>query len=289
MDVVFVTGMSGSGIGSSVRIFDDLGFCAIDNLPLSLISSTIDHFVSKEHDSEKLAFGIHFSSKKDISIFFEAMKSLQNTNNIRVIYLDCNDEALVSRYKLSRRPHPFCKMNLTMIEAVQCQRKELEAVKKLAEVSVDTTYFTLKNLKSFVEAQFEDLGKKRLMSLNLISFGFKHGALSAVDNLFDVRFLPNPYYVKNLRSLSGKDEKVINYLRDNESVSLFFERLKAWLCWIIPQYYQEGRHYLHVGIGCSGGQHRSVYFVEELEKYLLSHFDVDLIVTKSHRDLSNPF
>ncbi len=287
MELIILTGMSGAGKSQACDFFEDQGFFCIDNLPPMILPELAKTFFKGQggegYGIEKLAFVVDIRSKELLKGFGEAKKKIEKEIGCpyRIIFLEANDQVLVSRYRQTRRKHPLAK-ELSLSEAIAQERKLLAGIRGIATNVIDTSMMAIPALRDELGALIED-DQNTGMSVFVESFGFKYGLPVDCDNVIDVRFLPNPYYIPELKGMSGKDEGVIDYLESFEETEKFIRKQFSLMNYLIPLYIKEGKGRLHIGIGCTGGRHRSVYIAERLNKYLskkgyksrVHHRDID--------------
>jgi len=267
-DLVVITGMSGSGKGTVVKAFEDLGFFCIDNLPVPLIPKFIDGFHTSGGEVERAALVIDIRAGEALRDLEKTLAQLREYEfRLFVLYLEARVAVLVRRFSETRRPHPLTS-DRSLQAAIQLERKRLRKIRDLADVVIDTSEYSIHQVKALVMDRFRTYPRGGSLNVNLLSFGYKHGVPLEADLLFDVRFLPNPHFVSGLRSLTGKDRKVIRYMRSFSETAEFTERVRNFLQYLVPFYVREGKSYLTVGIGCTGGRHRSVYVANELGRTL---------------------
>jgi UPF0042 nucleotide-binding protein len=267
-ELVIVTGMSGSGKGTVLKAFEDLGFFCIDNLPVPLIPKFIEgiHVSGGIVERAALVIDVRAGEKlRDLDKIFASLREFEF--RLFVLYLEAQEEVLVRRFSETRRPHPLTG-DKSLRTAIRLERKRLRAIRDRADVIIDTSSYSIHQVKALVMDRFRGHPMAEKLIVHLVSFGYKHGVPMESDLLFDVRFLPNPFFVAGLRMLSGKNAKVAKYMRSFEETKEFTRRLLDFLKYLIPLYIKEGKAYLTVGIGCTGGRHRSVYLVEELARSL---------------------
>jgi UPF0042 nucleotide-binding protein len=265
-DLVIVTGMSGSGKGTVLKAFEDLGFFCIDNLPVPLIPKFIEgiHISSGEVERAALVIDIRAGERlRDLEMIMARLRELEF--RLFVLYLEARDDVLVRRFSETRRPHPLT-AEKPLLHSIRQERRHLRSIRDLADVIIDTSELSIHQVKGLVTNRFRMHPRAAALSINIVSFGYKHGIPLEADLLFDVRFLPNPHFVPRLRSLTGRDRKVVRYMRSFPETRQFVRRLGAFLKYLVPFYVREGKSYLTVGIGCTGGRHRSVFIAEELAK-----------------------
>ena len=283
-DVVIITGMSGAGRTEAMHTFEDLGYFVIDNLPPSLILSVAQMSGLNTGVGRHLAVVCDLRTQSFFGELEDALDSLTaHEFSYGVVFLDASDEALRRRYGLARRPHPLAREGESTLEAVRRERRRLANIRSHASVIIDTTNMKPKQLRSRLHDAFSQLSDQQLMEVHVFSFGFKHGMPEEADLLIDVRFLPNPYWDPEMRELTGRDERVRSYVLDNPQAKEFLEAWHRLLDCVMPGYVAEGKSRLSIGVGCSGGQHRSVALAEECAAYLSS---AGYHVSTSHRDLA---
>ncbi len=269
-DLVVVTGMSGSGKGTALKAFEDLGFFCIDNLPVPLISRFVEGINVSGSEVDRAVIGVDIRAGeklRDLEVILADLR--QYAFHLFVLYLEARDEVLVRRFSETRRPHPLT-VDKPLREAIRLERARLRKIREIADVTIDTSEYSVHQVKALVMERFRTHPRSAALNLHLLSFGYKHGIPLEVDLLFDARFLPNPYFVPKLRALTGRDPRVAKYLKSFPETREFVKRIKEFLRYLIPYYIREGKSYLTVGVGCTGGRHRSVFIVEELGKALKS-------------------
>ena len=278
--VLVVTGMSGAGRSSAAKILEDLGYTVIDNLPPQLLSLAVQaHDLPQSHGH--LAVVIDSRGGLPIDELRYAMQELEREGILtRIVFLDAEDDVIVSRYEENRRPHP---LGLdTISEAIDAERRLLGQLKEMADVVIDTSNLNVHELRERLTSQFSEDEMNRPMRVSIRSFGFKHGTPRDTDLVFDVRFLPNPHWVPELRELRGTHQPVSDYVLRSEGAKEFVDRIDELLEFLIPRFQSEGKSYLSIGIGCTGGHHRSVAIAEELAGRLSAH---GVNASVRHRDM----
>lgn len=282
MELIIVTGVSGAGKTVALKTLEDQGYYCVDNLPVSLIFQFAQLSV-KNKDINAFAIGIDTRAGKDLDGIPEVLSQLDNANiKYKTIYLDASDSVLIKRFKESRRSHPLARKG-RIEEGLELERQALGWLKSKADFLIDTTNLLTKDLKVQL---LEIISGNKVHYQNLVvtamSFGFKYGLPDDADLVFDVRFLPNPFYVEALKEKTGHEKDVRDYCLSNESGTSFLEKLFDLIDFLLPSYIKEGRTQLVIAIGCTGGQHRSVAVTEELNKHLAGNKDI--IVKTLHRD-----
>ena len=281
MKYIIVTGLSGSGKSEAMRALEDMGFYCVDNLPPTLIPKFAELCYQSNSTIDKVALGIDVRGRK----FFEALHESLNTLRkdkypFEVLYLDCADDVLLKRYKMTRRNHPLA-INRQIPEGIKMERTILEPLKEIADCIIDTSNMKPKDLKEEISKIYAHGEVNNNLTISVVSFGFKHGIPSDSDLVFDVRFLPNPYYVDELRSKTGEDQEVRDYVMDADISHQFYEKLIDMINFLVPQYIEEGKHHLVISIGCTGGRHRSVTISNLISDELMK---LGYRVVKKHRD-----
>jgi UPF0042 nucleotide-binding protein len=280
-DLVIVTGMSGSGKGTVLRAFEDLGFFCVDNLPVPLICKFIEGINTSGGEVERAALGIDVRAGEGLRELAGITSDLRGLQfRVTLLYLEARDEVLVRRFSETRRPHPLAG-DRPLPDAIRLERRRLRQVQEFADESIDTSAYSVHEVKSAIMERFRARPRSRGLQLHLLSFGYKLGIPLEADLLFDVRFLPNPYFVPGLRSLSGRNRKISRYLLSFPETRQFVQRLADFVGYLVPFYIREGKSYLTLAVGCTGGRHRSVFIVEELARRLKS---TKLAMRVRHRD-----
>jgi RNase adapter protein RapZ len=283
-DLVIVTGMSGSGKGTVLRTFEDLGFFCIDNLPIPLIPKFIEGIHVAGGGFKHAALVIDVRAGEKLHDLERVLKELRKSSfHLFVLYLEARDEILVRRFSETRRPHPLSSER-SLREAIQTERRRLRKLRDFADVAIDTSDCTVHQVKALVIQRFRRRTQLEVLSVHLLSFGYKNGIPLEADLVFDSRFLPNPFFVPRLKALSGRDRKVSEYLRSFPETKEFVKRIGDLLQYLLPHYAREGKSNLTIAIGCTGGRHRSVFLVEELAKVLK---DKKRSIQVRHRDAEN--
>ena len=281
---MIVTGLSGSGKTHALRALEDLGYFCVDNLPTQLIPKLAELAGRDDAQLDKVALVVDIREAAFLREFPAALRSLRAKPHSRptLIFLEASHSALVRRFSETRRPHPLAP-DRSVSEGIRDERDKLAAIRSMADMVVDTSRLTVHELREIFMRMSRDQGTRRAeMVVTLLSFGFKHGLPEDVDLAFDVRCLPNPHFVDRLRPLTGRDQPVIRYMRRHKATNDFIDRLSSFLRFAVPHYVREGKTYLTVGIGCTGGQHRSVMIAEALKHELGAVAGVRVRV--KHRD-----
>lgn len=279
--VLIVTGMSGAGRSSAANILEDLEYVVIDNLPPALLGSAVKaHDIPEKHTH--LAVVIDARSGLPLDELKDALMALGRDNIVtRIVFLDADDDVIIKRYEENRRPHP---LGLDTIgESIQAERGMTEPLREMADVVIDTTSLNIHELRDRMTTLFSEDEAPRPMRVSIRSFGFKHGALRDADIVFDVRFLPNPHWVPELRDLVGTDPAVRDYVLSGDGAEEFVEQAGSLLGFMIPRFEAEAKSYLTIGIGCTGGHHRSVAIAEALAERLKEQ---GVKASVQHRDIA---
>ncbi len=279
-ELVILTGMSGSGKLSALKAFEDLGYYSVDNLPLDLVPRFAD-LIRQSKEGQRAALVVDVREGMRLDEFPAILKKVRKVLPTRVVFLEASDDALVRRFSETRRPHPLGRSD-TVLRSIKAERKRLDPIRNVADIVLDTTKFNVHELRAHINAQFEREESDRNLTISSISFGFKNGVPSEADLVFDVRFLPNPHFVPEFRKLTGKHPKVARYVRQFPQTQEFLDKTADMLTFLLPHYIKEGKSYLTVAFGCTGGQHRSVFIAEEMKKRLAAE---GYRVKTAHRDM----
>jgi UPF0042 nucleotide-binding protein len=263
---LIITGISGSGKTAVSHFLEDLGFYCVDNLPAKLIPRLVDLWQAREVEIQKMALVVDMREPGFLADFPTVLSQIRNKITPKVIFLDASDETLLKRFSESRRPHPVTR-HKSVIEAIRLERKRLEPIKKMADEVFDTSSTNVSQLKELITRQLIR-GRKAVLQIALVSFGYKYGVPLDSDMIFDTRFLPNPFYIDSLREKTGKNARVREYVLGSEETAEFLARLREFIDYLIPKFIAEGKSYLTIAVGCTGGRHRSVVVVDELKAYL---------------------
>ncbi|OQA21389.1 MAG: glmZ(sRNA)-inactivating NTPase [Actinobacteria bacterium ADurb.Bin346] len=268
--LVIITGLSGAGKTAALRYFEDAGYYCIDNLPASMLVNLIDFFKEKDSNISKIAVAVDLRSG---FLFDEIYKTLDllKKHNIKfiILFLEASKSTIIKRFSLTRRKHPLVEDG-DLLTGIEKELEKLYQLREMSDVIIDTTSMTPKELKiEIAERIMSSDEKNTLFQISVVSFGYKYGIpQESLDIVMDVRFLPNPYYLEVLKDLDGLDDKVINFVMSNEEARKFLRMFEKMLDFLIPNYIEEGKSYLGIGIGCTGGRHRSVVIAEKLFEYL---------------------
>jgi RNase adapter protein RapZ len=285
-DFVVITGFSGAGKSQAMACFEDAGYFCVDNLPPEMIGSLSDLF---GHEGSKVERAAVVSDVRGGEYFDGVVKVLDDLETrdlpFRLLYLEASEEVLVNRFKETRRRHPLAEGG-QVSEAIRQERELLVPLRDRADVSIDTTDLSAARLRKVVADKMLPHGSIGKLAVTFLTFGFKHGTPRDADLAFDVRFLPNPHYEADLRELTGRDQPVIDYVENSDGIHEFYDRLTPLLDYLLPAYEQEGKAHLTIGIGCTGGRHRSVVIAERLAGIYAERGDY--LVDVVHRDIVKP-
>lgn len=279
---VIITGLSGAGKSYAIKCFEDLGYFCVDNLPTTLIPTFAELCAQSSREMRKIALGVDVREGEYLAHFVETLHALRaRGHRVEVLFLEAGDEALVRRYHETRRRHPLAGEG-SVLDGIRAERQALANLREAADRVLDTSRLTVHQLKDLLVEAYGPQETRGALTVSLVSFGFKYGVPYDADLVFDVRFLPNPHFVESLRALDGRDPAVAKFLLSHDESRELLTRLEELLRFLLPLYQREGKSYLTVAIGCTGGRHRSVTLVESLAGFL-EELRVTPIVR--HRDL----
>ncbi len=284
MRIVIITGMSGSGKRTGMKMLEDIGFYCIDNLPAGLVGQFVELLAQPGNEYDKVALGIDIRTAGSMKNLAQVIKSLkQGGHDTEVLFLEASDKALIRRYKETRRIHPLAGDG-TIEEGIKKERTELAPIRKQATYIIDTSNLLTREFKEELDGIFRKNEHYSNLNVNIVSFGFKYGIPADADLVFDVRFLPNPFYIDELKNKTGLDKEVRDYVCRFEETGEFLDKLEDMLNFLIPNYVKEGKYNLVVAIGCTGGKHRSVTLASKLYDRMKSRNDIGFKLT--HRDVT---
>jgi UPF0042 nucleotide-binding protein len=261
-----LTGLSGSGKGSVLKTFEDLGFYCVDNLPVELIPSFRELYARDSGEATRAALLVDAREGRQIARLPAIIRRLRRGHPVTLVFIEASDDALVRRFSETRRPHPLGRGH-SVLEGIRRERKLMAPIRRLADAVIDTTRFNVHELRHFITERFEKQARRTLL-ISVVSFGYRYGIPADADLVFDVRFLPNPHFVPQFRPFSGKDARVARYIRSFPQTNEFLRRMEGLLAYLIPHYIHEGKSYLTIAFGCTGGRHRSVMMAESVAKAL---------------------
>ena len=279
-DILLITGLSGAGRSGAAAVLEDLGWYVIDNLPTSLVDTIVELVSKPGSDIERLAL---VAGRQHVELLPKVAALRAEGHRVRMLYLDASTSALVKRYDATRRKHPLDGEAPGLVEAIELEREMLQPVRDAADLVIDTSELNVHQLKAKLLAAFDSAGDTQRLQIAVESFGFKHGLPIDSDIVMDVRFLPNPHWEEALRPLTGHDPLVRDFVLERAQASDFLDRFESLMLSLLPSYEAEGKSYLTVSIGCTGGRHRSVAVAEELARRIREH---GFAVRVGHRDLS---
>lgn len=276
-EIILVTGMSGAGKTTAMAVFENLGFYCIDNYPVSILDAFTEMLKQGKFDYLKIAMAVRLNDAMDV------IRILSNLDfvNVTTVFLDCDNEKILKRYKQTRRSHPMmiARQASTLTEAIQLERRMFDKLKSQGDRIIDTTLLKAKGLQDVLESAFNE-GDTQVFRVSFVSFGYKYGVPKDADLILDVRFLPNPFYVEELRHLTGNDKAVYDYVMEKPETKIFINKTIDYFTYLLKEYEKEGKMQVIIGIGCTGGQHRSV----TLTNYFASYYSQFYQVYKWHRD-----
>ena len=282
-DLVIITGMSGSGKLTALKAFEDMGFYAVDNLPIALVPK----FADLTHDAKtprRAALIIDIREGQQLRQFPKIVANLRKQLDTRIVFLDADDETLRRRFSETRRPHPLGP-DSTVLSSLKDERALLNPIQKLADLYIDTSKLNVHELRAVINSKFQSSQQSDSIVVYVNSFGFRHGVPSDSDLVFDVRFLPNPNYIPEFKKLTGRHPSVARYIRSFPQTTEFISKISELLIYLLPHYIREGKSYLTISFGCTGGHHRSVLIADEIYKRLKK---AGFTVKEQHRDIGRP-
>ncbi len=286
INLVIITGISGSGKSTALKAFEDLGYLAIDNFPIRLLFAFLEE-IKESLENREVALVMDLRDKYFLSEYSKTFQKLKEKGySFEIIFLDAQTEVLINRFNQTRRPHPLIKKEHSLLSAIEAERELLLPLKNISTIILDTTFYNIHQLREEIFKIYKNRKNLSQMVVSLISFGYKYGIPYDVNYLFDIRFLPNPYFVPELKPLVGTEKEIREYLKRFESYQQFLKELTEFLKWIIEKHIEEGRRYISIGVGCTGGRHRGPAVVEDLTESLKSRFFNNIEIVKIHRDIN---
>jgi UPF0042 nucleotide-binding protein len=280
--VIIVTGMSGSGKSTALRALEDVGFFCVDNLPVVLLPKLLEIQTDAASEISKVALVMDLRERYFLEKYAEIFAKLKEEGHrIEILFLDASDESLLRRFRETRRAHPLCERG-TVMEGISLEREKLSALRAMADKIVDTSSFNVHQLKEVIQRHFMTSTTEKRLLINLMSFGFRYGLPAEADIVLDVRFLPNPYFIEELKHLNGENEKIQEYVMGWEESQTFLQKMLDMMEFLIPLYEKEGKSNLNVALGCTGGKHRSVVMANRLARYFSGE---NYLVNVAHRDI----
>ena len=284
MRCVIVTGMSGAGKSTALKMLEDVGYFCVDNLPVPLIPKMADLLRVPGTEINKAALGVDIRSGQSFEELEKVLEELDSTGmQYEILFLESSDDVLIKRYKETRRFHPLAGNEGRVDQGIRMERQRIRFLRKRADYLIDTSHMLTRELKAELNKIFLQNKEYKNLYISVLSFGFKYGIPADADLVFDVRFLPNPYYIEELRPKSGNDKEVRDYVMQNEKAKVFLEKLSDMVEFLIPNYILEGKTQLVIGIGCTGGKHRSVTLANELFWVLSKNENYGVRI--EHRDI----
>jgi len=282
MSMIIITGLSGSGRSAALKAFEDIGFYCVDNLPLVLLPAFVEYSRSAQ-EMPRSAIGIDIREKGFSSQFPDLYRKIKASGKrSEILFLDASDQTIVRRYSETRRPHSLAKGTTPLLDAIKKERAALAEVRQLADQIIDTSDYTVHDLRQTIERHYSSGEGDRPMAITLVTFGYKYGVPYDLDLMFDLRFLPNPHFVPELRPYTGEDARVREFIMARPDTVEFLTRLQGFLEYLLPRYRHEGKSYLTIGLGCTGCRHRSVSVAVMIAESLRrSGYEVNI----KHRDM----
>jgi UPF0042 nucleotide-binding protein len=282
LKIIIVTGMSGSGKSTALRALEDVGFFCVDNLPVVLLPKLLEIQTDAASEISKVALVMDLRERYFLEKYAEIFAKLKEEGHrIEILFLDASDDSLLRRFRETRRAHPLCERG-TVMEGIALEREKLSALRAMADKVVDTSSFNVHQLKDVIQRHFMTSTTEKRLVINLMSFGFRYGLPPEADIVLDVRFLPNPYFIEELKHLNGEDEKIQEYVMGWEESQTFLRKMLDMMEFLIPLYEKEGKSNLNVALGCTGGKHRSVVMTTRLARYFAGE---NYLVNTAHRDI----
>jgi UPF0042 nucleotide-binding protein len=280
-ELVVITGLSGSGKGSVLKSLEDLGFYSVDNLPVELIPKFAE-LTCNNPSIQAAALVVDIREGAGLKVFPEVFKGIRKSVTARLIFLEADDDAIVRRFSETRRPHPLG-TDKSIIRSIQSEREQLASIRAMADLIINTSRFTVHQLRDFIGERFRGQRDQSAIQIYVTSFGFRNGVPPDSDLVFDVRFLPNPNYIPRFKNLTGRNPGVAKYIRSFPQTVEFITRISDLLIYLLPHYVREGKSYLTISFGCTGGQHRSVMMADEVRRTLS---EAGFKARVNHRDIA---
>lgn len=283
IEIVIVTGLSGSGKTVALRSFEDIGFFCIDNLPVKLLDIFLSTLSSNTH---RIAIGVDIREGEYLSDMYGFISLLKDKYKVQILFFEADKNVLIRRYKETRRPHPLSALKgaANLEDAIAEEEKLLSQIREAADKIIDTSHYSPHQLRKFMSLLYGNKKGDKGLSVLLLTFGYKYGIPQNIDLLFDVRFLPNPYFVPELKPLKGTERVVADFVLEHKEAKDFMRHFAAFLDFLIPHYVNEGRSYLVIAIGCTGGQHRSPVIAEEIARHIITFHNIKPEIV--HRDIN---
>ena len=283
--IIIITGLSGSGKSVAIDALEDAGFFCVDNMPVLLLPKFLELRLGSASEIQKLALGMDLREKEFVKKYQEVFEQLrQDGYNLEILFLEASEKALLERYSQTRRQHPVSNGE-NLLDSIRAEKEQLKRLKEIADKIIDTSDLTIHQLKEVITKYAYRGVKGERMQIAVLSFGFKYGIPLEADLLIDVRFMPNPYFIPELKNLNGKDEQVKQFIRRAPETQNFLEKYSSLLEYLIPLYEKEGKSYLTIAVGCTGGRRRSVTIAEDISNHIKK---LKRKVTLTHRDIEQP-
>ena len=280
--VVVVTGLSGSGKSTAIKAFEDLDYFCVDNLPVILLTDFLKLREKSSEDLYHIALGMDIRERSFLESYPRVFSELRERGtNLEILFLEATDEALLRRFSQTRRKHPLVGAG-TVLDRIRAERERLKHLKEMATRVIDTSNLNVHELKRMISRVYTVYPEEDTLHVNVLSFGFKYGVPTEADIVMDVRFLPNPFFIKELRDLNGTQDPVIRFVMQQGQTQIFLDKFTELINYLLPRYREEGKNYLTVAVGCTGGKHRSVVITEQLKVKLAG---LGYPVTAGHRDV----
>ena len=283
--IIIITGLSGSGKSVAIDALEDAGFFCVDNMPVLLLPKFLELRLGSASEIQKLALGMDLREKEFVKKYQEVFEQLrQDGYNLEILFLEASEKALLERYSQTRRQHPVSNGD-NLLDSIRAEKEQLKGLKEIADKIIDTSDLTIHQLKEVITKYAYRGIKVERMQIAVLSFGFKYGIPLEADLLIDVRFMPNPYFIPELKNLNGKDEQVKQFVKRAPETQKFLEKYLSLLEYLIPLYEKEGKSYLTIAVGCTGGRHRSVTIAEDISNHIKK---LNRKITLTHRDIEQP-
>ena len=278
-----ISGLAGSGKSTAMKAFEDAGFYCVDNMPVTLLPNFLELATIDKHNMQNFAFVMDLRTKEFLKEYKRVFEKLQKSSyHCKILFFKAKENILIKRYSETRRLHPLHKANLK--DALKEEKNSLQKLQKMSDKIIDTSNLNVHQLKSIVSEIIKEKTNTEKLRINLVSFGFKHGTPYDADLIVDVRFLKNPFFVSKLKNLTGEDKKVVSFVLENKTSQVFLEKYQNLISFLIPEYEKEGKAYLTIAIGCTGGVHRSVVIAKQIYKFIKSKRKN--IIELNHRDIT---
>jgi UPF0042 nucleotide-binding protein len=283
LSLIIITGLSGSGKSTAIDALEDAGYFCVDNMPIMLLPEFLKLRIASISEDQKVALGMDLRERDFVEKYQGIFDQLRREGyHLEVLFLEASEDVLLKRYSETRRQHPVSS-GKNLLESIRSEKKQLGGLKEVADKIIDTSNLTVHQLKQIIIRHASRGVRAERMRIGVISFGFKYGVPLEADLLIDVRFIPNPHFIPELKNLDGKDERVQQFVKKWPQTQKFFERYFSLLGFLIPLYEKEGKSYLTIAVGCTGGKHRSITIAEEISAFLKNNLDREVTVT--HRDM----